>query len=100
MTLVIDEEAKQELREAARFYEDCRAGLGQKFLNAIEGAYVEIQERPEFWRRFRGRFRRCLLRRFPYAVIYAIEPDCIYVAAIMHAKRSPDYWIHRRRGTP
>jgi toxin ParE1/3/4 len=45
----------------------------------------------------KGRFRRCLVHRFPYGIIYAVEDDTIYVAAIMHLRRQPGYW-ERRRG--
>ena len=95
MRFLIDVEAKQEMREAALFYEAAREGLGQEFLNAIDKAFVEIQRRPKLWRRFRGRFRRFILHRFPYAVVYALGRDYIYVAAVMHMKRDPNYWVHR-----
>jgi hypothetical protein len=28
-------------------------------------------------------------------VIYAVEGDVIYVAAVMHLKRKPGYWVSR-----
>ena len=45
----------------------------------------------------KGRFRRCLVHRFPYGVIYAVEDDVVYVAAVMHLKRKPGYWESRDR---
>jgi len=93
--VVLDPLAKAEMREAALFYEDCREGLGEEFLNAVELAFVEIARRPEMWRVIKGRFRRYLVHRFPYAVIYSIEDDDLYVAAVMHMKRKPDYWQDR-----
>ena len=95
MKLVLDEAAKVELREAAFFYEDCREGLGQEFLQAIEFAFEQILERPELWRILKGRFRRYLVHRFPYGVIYTVEGQTLFVAAIMHLKRKPDYWLQR-----
>ena len=93
--LELDPEAKAEMREAALFYEDCREGLGQEFLDAVELAFARIAERPMTWRILKGRFRRYLAHHFPYAVIYVVEDDAIYVAAIMHMKRKPDYWQDR-----
>jgi toxin ParE1/3/4 len=92
---VLDPEAKAELREAALFYEECREGLGRDFLNAADEGLASIRRHPKVWRRIRGRFRRCIMHRFPYAIIYAVEPECIYVAAVMHMKRKPTYWSGR-----
>jgi len=34
--------------------------------------------------------------RFPYGVLYSIEPDRVYILAVMHLHRHPDYWKSRR----
>lgn len=99
MNVVLDPEAKEEAREAARFYEDSRAGLGQQFAEALDDALAAIRERPKLWRRIKGRFRWYILPRFPYAVIYAIEAECIYIAAVAHTSRRPGYWLERVRDT-
>jgi len=39
--------------------------------------------------------RRCRVKRFPYAVIYFVHDDVIYVLAVMHLSRHPDYWRER-----
>ena len=98
MKLVLDPAANAEMREAALFYEDCREGLGQEFLDAVEQALDQIALHPRVWRVLRGRFRRYLIQRFPYGVIYAVEGDVIYVAAVMHVKRKPDYGRARVKG--
>jgi toxin ParE1/3/4 len=95
--LVLDPAAKAEMREAALFYEHCREGLGEEFLDAVELAFAEITQRPMTWRILNGRFRRYLVHHYPYAVIYAVEDETIYVAAIMHMRRKPDYWHDRVR---
>ena len=95
MRVRLDLAAKKEIRQAALFYEDCRDGLGQEFLDAIESALEQIQQHPTIWRVLKGRFRRYLLQRFPYGVIYALEGEVIYVAAVMHLKRKPGYWAFR-----
>jgi hypothetical protein len=92
LRIVLDPAAAAELREAAVFYEDCREGLGREFLSGVEDTFEAIVRRPTLWRRLSGRFRRCLVHRFPYGVIYAVEDDVVYVAAVMHLKRKPGYW--------
>jgi toxin ParE1/3/4 len=97
LRVVLDPAAAAELREAAVFYEDCREGLGLEFLVSVEATFAAIAHRPTLWRRLKGRFRRCLVHRFPYGVIYAMEDDVVYVAAVMHLKRKPGYWESRDR---
>jgi toxin ParE1/3/4 len=95
LRIVLDPAAAAELREAALFYEDCREGLGHEFLLSVEATFDAIAHRPTLWRRLKGRFRRCLVHRFPYGVVYAVEDEVVYVAAVMHLKRRPGYWESR-----
>ena len=97
--LIYHPDAKAELREAAAYYESCRDGLGRAFLVAVDSAVDRIIEFPEAWRRIHGDFRRILVRRFPYGVIYALHGDDIYVVAVMHLKRKPGYWLTRVQDT-
>jgi toxin ParE1/3/4 len=41
--------------------------------------------------------RRCLIHRFPYGVIYALneEESEIFILAVMHLHREPGYWSER-----
>ena len=95
MRLRLDLSAQEEIRQAALFYEDCRDGLGEEFLSAVESAFNQIRHHPTVWRILKGRFRRYLLQRFPYGIVYAVEAETIYVAAVMHLKRKPGYWFSR-----
>jgi toxin ParE1/3/4 len=40
--------------------------------------------------------RRCLTQKFPYGILYTIEPDYILILAVMHCSREPGYWKNRR----
>ncbi len=33
--------------------------------------------------------------RFPYALLYRVDPDEVIVEATMHLRRHPDYWQNR-----
>jgi toxin ParE1/3/4 len=97
LRLLFDPAAKAELSQAALYYEDCRHGLGEEFLVAVEAAFDQIRKYPTLWRTLKGRFRRYLVQQFPYGVIYAVEGRTIYVAAVMHVKRKPGYWASRNK---
>jgi len=45
-SLRLDLAAKQEIHQAALFYEDCREGLGQEFVDSVELAFEQIQQHP------------------------------------------------------
>ena len=73
--------AAQEMLEAARYYENNAAGLGEEFL--VLHTLNRILEQPKSGRVIRGHTRRRLLRRFPFGVMYCIEGKDIVVVAIM-----------------
>lgn len=100
MKLLVDTEALVEARNAAAFYEDSQPGLGKAFLADVEAATEEIARHPFMWRRIKGRFRRYLIPRFPYGLIYAVQGKTVYVAAVMHLKRKPGYWGVRTKRSP
>jgi len=39
--------------------------------------------------------RRRVLRRFPYSIVFLLEPAEIVIVAVAHHKRRPGYWIGR-----
>ena len=89
------EDAETEMNEAARYYEERALGLGMSFLDAIEEAVDQVLANPEAYQLVGDDVRHKILRRFPYSVLYAIEPDRIRVMAVAHQKRRPGYWCYR-----
>jgi plasmid stabilization system protein ParE len=41
--------------------------------------------------------RRALLKRFPYAVYFAVDNEIIVVLAVFHTSRDPESWRRRSR---
>ncbi len=87
--------AELELLDAAQYYEIQARGLGGEFLDKIDAAVLDIREAPERWPIIRSNVRRRLVPRFPYALLYRVEPDEIIIQATMHLRRRPNYWIGR-----
>jgi len=88
-------EAAAELEAGARFYEQLQSGLGERFLAAIDFALVGVIDSPSTWPVLDGDVWRRLVRVFPYAILYAVEPDGIFVLAVMHCHQMPGYWRSR-----
>ena len=70
--LTYHREAREEIKQAARFYESCKEGLGDKYLVAVENAIERLTSDPFRYRTLRGKFRRCLVKYFPFGIIYAV----------------------------
>jgi hypothetical protein len=102
MTVVIRPEAIDELLSSARWYNERRPGLGDELIAEAWAVLGRIQATPTAFGRYeyyRGpdEVRRAGLARFPYSVIFLIEPDCIGVLAFAPDKRRPLYWLNRLR---
>lgn len=90
-----DPDARAEFLAAVEYYEECQAGLGRHFRLAVESELENICEMPFRFRVLHAPFRRCLVPKLPYSVIFSVEPKFILVIAVVHAKRKPGYWHDR-----
>ena len=81
--------------DAAAYYETCVPELGTDFISTIEIAVLDLSDDPEKWPMIGKEIRRRILPRFPYSILYKIDPEEIIIVAIMHQKRRPNYWINR-----
>ena len=71
------------------FLETKAKGLGLLFIEEFEKSARQIGRFPDSGHRFGDRFQRVLMRRFPYALIYAASEDVVRIVAIMHQQRGP-----------
>jgi len=72
-------------------YEAEDAGLGQRFLQAVDKAVERIALFPKSCPIFHRETRRVPLNRFPYSVYFREYTDHAAVVAVLHAKRDPSY---------
>lgn len=87
--------AQTELDDAVEYYNAEQPGLGYRFLAEALDALDRIRNFPDAWQPFCGEARRCLIRRFPYGVVYLNDKGDILVLAVAHLHRRPDYWTDR-----
>jgi plasmid stabilization system protein ParE len=85
-----------EVQAAYEWYENQAYGLGDDFIRELEAAFQSVSELPETWPRFKADYRRFLLSKFPYSVIYRGNKDTIFIVAVMHNSRKPGYWKARK----
>ena len=92
--LRISPSASAEFAEAVRWYELKRPGLGGEFFDAVAAAGELIRARPSVGATH-GRTRSWLIPRFPYRLIYRVREHDIYLVAVAHTSRRPEYWKGR-----
>jgi plasmid stabilization system protein ParE len=93
--LIVVPSARQDIAEAFGWYEQRQSGLGDEFLRRVEACFQSILGSPELYEVVHEDYRRALVRRFPYAVIYEPCPDEIVVYAVFHAAQDPQKWLRR-----
>jgi toxin ParE1/3/4 len=94
--IVFHPNAEQELEEAIARYEAQRTGLGLALSAEVESAVGMIQNHPGMHPQHKETdYRKCVLRRFPYNIFYREREDSIWIIAVAHQKRKPDYWARR-----
>jgi plasmid stabilization system protein ParE len=88
-------EAQDEFISGAQFYERQTEGLGLDFIIAVQHTYERLLELPALGPSFGRGLRRLLVPKFPYGLLYRVEPERIYIVAVMHLHRRPGYWRSR-----
>lgn len=96
----IDCLAACDIEEAARFYESKRAGLGATFRIAVANALKRIVASPETFPTMRSGIRRCLVRHFPYAVLFHFDGGIVDVLVVTNLHRRPGWWTERVGARP
>ena len=94
MTVVILEDAAEDLESSVQFFESCATGVGDYFLDSIlsdlDSLILFVGIHPIYFG-----FHRMLSKRFPFGIYYEVENDVAYVYAILDLRRDP-LWIRTR----
>ena len=87
--------ANLELDKAVRYYDHQLPGLGFRFFQEASAAIERIILIPEAWTKVGARTRRCILKGFPYALLYVIGTDEILITAVAHLHRDVKHYKDR-----
>ena len=86
-----------DLNRAIEFYDSQRPGLGAECRAEVYGAIDRILESPARYRIVEGDLRRCLVRRFPFSILYRfIGDDLVRILVIRHHRQRPGFGQLRR----
>ena len=94
MRIRVLEEAQDDLIHGFRFYEGREAGLGAYFLDCLFSDIDSLLVYGGIHQVIYGH-RRCLSKRFPFAIYYSVEANIVHVHAVLDCRRNL-LWIRRR----
>jgi toxin ParE1/3/4 len=88
-------DAEAEMAQAAAYYEAQQDGLGRRFLVSVRDALDRIALNPSLYPIVDLDVRRCIVRLFPFGILFRERADFIAVMAVMHLHRDPACWKDR-----
>ncbi|HYH67922.1 MAG TPA: type II toxin-antitoxin system RelE/ParE family toxin [Urbifossiella sp.] len=94
--VVFHTEADAEFRAAITYLNDQRADIGYDFSDEVEAAVGLIGRQPKLFPPHGNGFRKCVVRRFGYLIVFFEYDDFVWVSAVYHGRRDPNYWRHRQ----
>lgn len=97
MRLRILQSAFDDLDAGAAFYERSEPGVGSYFVDSLLADIDSLILYAGIHRVIRG-YHRALAKRFPYAIYYRVEEECVVVHAVLDCRRNPR-WITRQLRT-
>ncbi len=93
--VVTHPEAFQEIQQTLSWLDERSLWSAKRMAVEYDQHVARIRSSPTSFRTIYGEYRRLNLNRFPYHIIYRLRRDNIFVIALAHDKRHPDYWKTR-----
>jgi plasmid stabilization system protein ParE len=87
--LILLSQADHDIQTAFNRYEEFQEGRGEVFIRHLDAALTLLRQHPEIAPVYGGRYRRMLIRDFPYGIFYEIHPTRIVVGAIVDLRQDP-----------
>jgi len=91
-------EAKWDIKDAAKWYNDKQKGLGKRFTDHVRKKVIYIRENPEHIAVRYGEKRTALVDTFPFMIHFIIDQEnkTIIISAVFATKDNPEKWIKRK----
>jgi toxin ParE1/3/4 len=95
MTVLLHDQAEAEFLQSVSHYETQEPGLGERFKREVKEVVEWICRNPEVPRLRKGIYRRINLKVFPHFIAYVLRGEIIWIVAIAHGHRRPEFWLKR-----
>ena len=89
--------AKEDIREAARWYKKQSPGLGKRFTAEVRESVRFIRQNPTACNIRYDQVRTAVLKVFPFMIHYTINEanKTVVISAVLHTSRDPKEWEKR-----
>ena len=89
--------AKEDLREAAKWYNKARSGLGKELVARFRERLAELRANPLTCQIRYSEVHTALVEQFPYMIHYYVDQQnkTIVIISILHTSRDPKVWDER-----
>ena len=88
-SISLSTEAEEDILYAYLWYEQQRHGLGDEFNSALEDSFSSIALTPDAFGFRKKNVRGCLVKRFPYLILFFIEGRYVRIVSVFHTHRKP-----------
>lgn len=89
--------AKDDLRKAAKWYNQQRPGLGKELVERVRQRIRELKSNPFTCQIRYAEVHTALVEQFPYMIHYFVDQQnkTIVVISILHTSQDPNSWNER-----
>lgn len=87
--LTIHPDVEREIEVICSWYEQQASGIGPAFVVELTNLISAILRHPEMYPSFEEGYRRALLRRFPYQVLYYLDTNHVLIVSVVHQHMEP-----------
>ena len=95
LPLAFHRAARAEFDDAADWYDQRRAGLGARFIDAVQHVLDQISTWPDYYPQVYKDVRETLVPTFPDCLYYREEASQVVVLPVFHTARDPSVWRDR-----
>lgn len=94
----VEPSVKQDLKEAARWYNKARKGLGNLFLKEVNKKVKLILQNPLHYQIRYANIRVAFTNIFPYGIHfeYLEKENQVNILAVFHTSRDPELWDEQK----
>ena len=91
----------EDIDASCAWYDKKQPGLSCRFAAEVRTAFDKIEANPFDWpAREKSGVWKYPIDRFPFNVIYLDRPGCVWIVAVAHTSRRPNYWRKRLKDIP
>ena len=94
-SITFTSEAEDDSYQGYAWYESRRIGLGREFITAVDACLQLISRNPKLYQTIYKDYRRAVVRRFPFSIIYEETDSEVTIYAIFGSRQKPNKWRER-----